>query len=104
MLVDKQDANVLALLCETIKSLLNRMVVCLRVYDQEVLLCIRRRSDMLPLLVLVYISKVVLVNVRQCRQEASQLQSPADPLGMFKGNSELELTSSPITARNCLSL
>ena len=47
MLVDKQDSNVLPLLREPIKSLLDRGVFRFCINDQEILLGIWGLSDML---------------------------------------------------------
>lgn len=47
MLVDEYNGNILPLLCEAVKRALNGRVVRLAVYDEEVLLRVRGRGDVL---------------------------------------------------------
>lgn len=47
MLINQQDRNILPLPCETLKSALDRAVVCFAVYDEEVLLRIWGVCDVL---------------------------------------------------------
>jgi len=47
MLVDQQDGDVFALLSKLLKGMLNRGVVSFGIHNQEVLLRIRRRRDVL---------------------------------------------------------
>lgn len=54
MLVYEQNRNVLALGNEAVESSLNIRVLCLGIYDEEVLLCVRRLGDMLHRLSVFY--------------------------------------------------
>ena len=73
MLVDQDYSNILPLRCELVEGGLDGGVFCLGIYDQEVLLVVWRRCDMLGVLVSLGLFRCSSRdgNTPRCRPEAA---------------------------------
>lgn len=109
MLVDKQNGNVLALAGELVKGSFDGRGFRLGIDDQEVLLAVRRLGYMLQHSSGVHSYRIAFrvsiayAYAREQHARASVLR-PVSFLQLAVVSTRVVRTSSPMTARNCLSL